>query len=74
MASILKSLKSDDAPSARKVFGSCTQAHPLFCNVSVADWGGNGAAAAADLAEVQLMDLLLSLTVKTGVVSSSIFF
>lgn len=73
MASILKSLKSDDVPSARKVFGSCTQAHPLFCNVSVADWGGNGAAA-ADLAEVQPMDLLLSLTVKTGVVSSSIFF
>lgn len=73
MASILNSLKSDDASSARKVVGSCTRAHPLFCNVFVADCGGNGATA-ADLAEVQPLDLLLSLTVKTGVVSFKFFF
>lgn len=72
MASVLNSLKSDDASSARKVFGSCTQAHSLFCNVSVADCGGNGATV-ADLAEAQHLDLLLSLTVKMGAAASSIF-
>lgn len=61
-------MSEDDASSARKVAGSC--AHPLSCNISVADSGGNGA---ADLAEVQPLDLLLPFTVKGGVVSSSFF-
>lgn len=47
----------------------CTLVLPLFCKVSVADCGGNGAPA-ADLAEAQPWDLLLSLTIKAGVVPS----